>query len=110
MLDAKIFNGDVAVDSGGNALRLCGADAVFQRAVITLTVPRGSFVYDRALGTPLFDSEQTEKQELCCLEGLAKYDYKHFYIAENDGSRMVFGVTVNDESREEEVRRYGSVS
>ena len=50
MIDALIRNGDVATDGTGSIVRAEGADALFQRALLCLTVPKGSFLYDRELG------------------------------------------------------------
>ena len=44
MTDVKIENHDVALDSAGQMVYLDGADALFQRAVISASVGRGSFI------------------------------------------------------------------
>ena len=51
MIDVKIKDGDVVTDSTGCPVYAEGADALFRRAVLRLTPPRGSFIYNRELGT-----------------------------------------------------------
>lgn len=111
MIDAKMKNGDLVVDTGGNVVATHGVDAAFQRAVISMTVPKGSFIYDRELGTPQDFSENIDKMELSCMEGLAKFDYSDFYLVNaGDSGNVTFNMTIDSESREEEVLHYGNIS
>ena len=40
MIDAKIENGDTVVDSSGNVVMISDSDALFQRAVMCISLPR----------------------------------------------------------------------
>ena len=50
MVDVKWRNGETVTDDTGNVVRIGGRDALFQRTLLRLTVPKGSFIYDRELG------------------------------------------------------------
>lgn len=52
-MDVKIENGAVAVNGLGMPETVTGLPALLQRARFRLTVPRGAFLYDRALGSRL---------------------------------------------------------
>jgi hypothetical protein len=53
-MDTRLQNGDHAVDARGIPYPVEGADELIQRALIRLSVPKGSFVYDPALGSELY--------------------------------------------------------
>ena len=109
MIDAKLTNGDVAVAVTGDVEVIGGTDALFQRAMLSMTVPQGSFVYDRALGAAACDSTVPDKQALVLGEALASYEDTAVRVsALTDGAAAVV-VTIGGESREMEVRRYGNV-
>lgn len=109
MIDAKISNGDLAAAPSGGWEMISGADVEFQRALMCMTVPKGSFIYDRELGRAAVDLSSAAKTELILGEALAKYDNARLRV--NGVSENVISVTVdvNGESRAEEVRNYGNV-
>lgn len=52
-MDTALRNGDFAVSPAGIPFPVRAAPELLQRAFIRLTVPRGSFPYDPALGSSL---------------------------------------------------------
>ena len=109
MVDARITEGDVAVTATGDAVTVSGADALFQRALLSMTVPKGSFIYDRELGSPVCDAADPDKRALVLGEALASYENTVVCVTEMTGDTTTVRVTIDGESRETEVRRYGDV-
>lgn len=52
-MDTALLNGDFAPSPSGIPFPVRGASELLQRALIRLTVPRGSFPYDPSLGSSL---------------------------------------------------------
>ena len=108
MIDVKITNGDVETDSAGSAKRISGRDVLFQRARLCMTVPKGSFVYDRELGAQR--GVTAAQTELLLGEALVKYPGTLVHVlGMTDGVARV-SVGIDGESGTEEVRSYGNVS
>lgn len=111
MTDAKILNGDVSLDSGGRIIMLDDLDAKFQRAVICATVKKGSFIYDRALGCDYSGAhgEYTDRKiELSLNESLARFENTSAMVL-GVSDKLRIKITVDGESRTEEVRLIGNV-
>ena len=108
MVDAKLSGGDLIADSAGNALDICGADALFQRALICVGVPRGSFIYDRSLGARRSGSD-LQRTELLLNEALADHPNTSARVLDSAGETLMLQITINGESRTEEVRYNGNV-
>ena len=108
MVDARLKNGDLAADSAGNVETISGIDALFQRALICLKVPLGSFIYDRELGAPHSDSD-AQRAELMLGEALAEYPSTSVKVLSVTGGNARLEINVNGESRVAEVRLFGDV-
>ena len=112
MTDVKIQNGDVALDSARRMIRLSGKDAQFQRAVISATVGRGSFIYDRALGCRYGydrdDEFSARKVGLSINEALARFKNTSARVLDINES-ITLEINIDGESRTEEVRLIGNV-
>ena len=112
MTDVKIENHDVALDSAGRMVYIDGADALFQRAVISASVGRGSFIYDRTLGCDYTfnpdDEFANRKVALGINEAFARF-YKTSAEVQDIGQGVTLKITVNSESRTQEVRLIGDV-
>lgn len=111
MVDVKLNNGDVVCDSTGKRLTVTDSDALFQSAIISIGTKLGSFVYDRSLGSRLseLDSDTTkEKAEIVINEALAGLENTYAEVLEL-GESVKLKITINGESRTEEVRVSGSV-
>lgn len=110
MIDAKLKNGDLTVDSAGSVIQISGKDALFQRAVICMTVPKGSFIYDRKLGTERVAEDDGQRTAQLFGEALAEYpDTTVRVVSISQEGVAAVRVTVDGESRIEEVRKYGNV-
>ena len=108
MIDALIRNGDVATDGTGSIVRAEGADALFQRALLCLTVPKGSFLYDRELGVRSGGAD-LQRTELLFAEALAKYPSTQVSVQGMTDEGVSVRVNISGEGRTEEVRHYGNV-
>ncbi len=53
-MDTLLSSGDIALDARGRPTVISGVDELLQRALIRLTVKKGSFVYDPELGSRLY--------------------------------------------------------
>lgn len=53
-MDTLLQNGDFAPGSTGKPIPVTGTRELFQRAMLRLTVPLGSFPYDATLGSRLY--------------------------------------------------------
>lgn len=50
-MDAKIENRDIVIDNSGNFQMTDGIDEIVQQIKVNINVPKGSFIYNRALGS-----------------------------------------------------------
>lgn len=113
MIDAKIKDGDIVCDSTGRRLVVSDSDAVFQSAIISIVSKLGSFVYDRSLGSHLNELEvesdlAKEKAEIVINEALAGFENTYAEVLQL-GESIKLKITINGESRTEEVRVSGNV-
>lgn len=112
MTDVKIKNSDVALDSAGRMIYLDGVGAVFQRAFISASVGRGSFIYDRSLGCDYSYSSGGEYANrsvaLGINEAFARFSDTTAEVLKI-GQTVTLKITVNSESRIQEVRLIGDV-
>ena len=58
-MDTAISNGDFMLDSNGIPISIYGIQEILQRALIRLTVRKGSFIYDTNLGSDLYKLKKT---------------------------------------------------
>lgn len=108
MVDVKLSGGDVALDSSGAAVYIDGTDERFQRALVCLTVPRGSFIYDRTLGTRSLGLDK-KRTELLFEEALTRCPGARARMTDRSAEAVTVQLTIDGESRTEEVRWYGDV-
>ncbi len=109
MTDVLLENGCPVRDSKGNYVRLGDLDARFQRAVIAMTVRHGTFIYNRSLGLRHNDVDARNLEQSVTLllnEALAPYEHTSAEVFDM-GDAINADVTVDDETREVEVRNYG---
>ena len=109
MIDAKLKNGDLATDTGGNVEMLSGADAAFQRAVICMTAQKGGFVYNRELGAPPGVPGDIARLALSYSEALAALEDSEINSVRLENDAAIVSLTVNGETREAEVRTYRNI-
>lgn len=108
MIDARLKGGDLAADSAGNVDTVRGTDALFQRALICLTVPLGSFIYDRELGAR-HNAADEQRIELLLNESLADYPGTSVKVLSVTDESVRLEIKINGESRVEEVPVIGNV-
>ena len=62
-MDNMIANGDMVISAGGSPEMVSGLQELIQRAMIRLTVAKGSFPYDMELGSTItrLDLNQTDE-------------------------------------------------
>ena len=109
MIDVKLQNGELSLDSAGRFLELSDRDARFQRALIALTAKKGAFIYNRALGAD-YDAlagaaDIRRKTEQIYNEALADYDDTSVTVTAA-GEHTLVGIRVDGEARSEEVVRF----
>lgn len=78
MTDVRIKNGDVVKNSRGMYEKINGAKARIQSALISMRVDKGSFVYDRTIGScknkvNMADEDALGRLELVLNEALVEY-------------------------------------
>jgi hypothetical protein len=112
MTDVKLTENDAAVDSAGRMIRISDADAEFQRAYITASVKKGSFIYDRTLGCDYVNDPDDEFNDrrvgLCINEAMARFGNASAKVIGID-SNITLQITIDGESRTKEVRLIGNV-
>lgn len=109
MIDIKLQNGEIQTDSAGRYAVIEDRDALFQRAALNMTIAKGSFVYNRALGAePCLDSNP-DKRELVLGEALATYENTAVRVTGITADATAVEMTIDGESRETEVRHIGSL-
>lgn len=52
-MDIKLTNGDIGVSSSGEYDYVTGIDEALQQAILCTKIKKGSFIYNKALGTEL---------------------------------------------------------
>lgn len=112
MMDAKLKKGDLLRSAAGQVETVSERDALFQRAMIRMSTRLGSFVYDRSIGArhgfDNADAYAKEKAELVLNEALAGLSNTYVQVR-SLGESIGVTITIDGESREEEVRLYGDV-
>lgn len=113
MIDVKIKNDDVVRNSSGRYETITGQDALFQRAFICAAVNKGSFIYDRQLGSRLGGIVVNAKNakdtlDLIINEALVNCENTSAEVL-RIGSKLRIRITVGDKSREEEVQFNGKI-
>lgn len=109
MIDVKIENKDVVTESTGVLMRLTGLDAMFQRAFINIASKKGSFVYDRELGTDISGIDLTtedakDRLELVFNEALVNCSNAVAQVLEID-EKIKVKILIDGQSREVEVEK-----
>lgn len=104
---------DVLMENGAPQERtvLTGREAALQRALISLCARRGSFIYNRALGSGLSGADTSDRMRLQQLadEALARFGGARVYVEEYDDGVLRVALTVDGITEIREVRIIGSV-
>ncbi len=107
MIDVKLKYGWPVVDSTGNYAVISDDEAQFQKVLICLNVKRGSYIYDRSLGSDIYlmdknDKNIKENAEMVLNEAVAKFEDTYVSVLEI-GDRIKVKISIGDKSMEEEV-------
>ncbi len=54
-MDTLLKNGDFSLSPSGIPIKISGIESIIQSAIIRLTIKKGSFIYDKSLGSTLLD-------------------------------------------------------
>lgn len=113
MIDCRIENGDIAVDSTGRFVRITEKEALFQRVMICISARLGEFVYDRGLGSRREaikngDTDSAQRLELVLNEALARFENTYVSVIEF-GEKIKVKICIDGECRIEEVYMFGNI-
>lgn len=113
MIDCRIKNGDISVDSTGRFVRIAEKEALFQRAMICISARIGEFVYDRGLGSRRDEIEEdginySQRLELVLNEALARFENTYVSVTEF-GEKIKVNICIDGECRTEEVYMFGNI-
>lgn len=108
MVDVRIKNNDVVKNSSGRYEKITGEDALFQRAFICAAVKKGSFIYDRELGSRIKEinanaENAKDRFELVINEALVNCADTSAKVL-GIGNKLRIRFTVGGKSRDEEVQ------
>lgn len=113
-MDVKIENGDVCIDNSGNYVMIDGFDEVVQQVLIKISSEKGSFIYDRNLGSECkLSKTSSDKPDIKVLEMLINESLAHMedvYVKLTDAyfsdGKLTMKITIiwGDLSKEKEVK------
>lgn len=88
-MDVKIDNGDIVTKACGDALYIDGMDEIMQRIKIACSVKKGTFIYDRNLGSEGYtvsfdDSMLKSKLEMLFKEASIDIPYSDLSVVRVD--------------------------
>lgn len=108
-MDAKIDNKDLVTNNSGEYIMIEGFDEIIQRVIISLTVPKGKFVYHKDLGLNYdgLNISHIKQIEMIINEGLVNID--NVYVKVNSVSlngnkvKMLITISYNNQMIDKEV-------
>lgn len=110
-MDTAISSGDFLCDAKGYPIEISGYDEILQRVLIQLTVKKGSFIYDKSLGSRLYTLKATDgnlKERALSLVQEALINVSEVTVDDvrtiltNNGENLELTVTlsINDEKKD----------
>lgn len=114
-MDTAISNGDFMLDSNGIPISIYGIQEILQRALIRLTVRKGSFIYDTNLGSDLYKLKKTAstniksralsmvKEALKPMSNVLVDDVSTEFINSSENLKLNVVLRVNNNKKEMEV-------
>lgn len=114
-MDTAISNGDFMLDSNGIPISIYGIQEILQRALIRLTVRKGSFIYDTNLGSDLYELKKTTstsiksralsmvKEALKPMSNVLVDDVSTEFIKSSENLKLNVVLRVNNNKKEMEV-------
>lgn len=108
-MDLALFNGDFLCDSRGFPIEISGTDELLQQAILRLSIKKGSFAYDRNLGSKLYKLNPLEenlkskaasliKEALNDMENVSLDDVS--VISENNSLILNISLSINGEQKD----------
>lgn len=114
-MDTAISDGDFMLDSNGIPISIYGIQEILQRALIRLTVRKGSFIYDTNLGSDLYKIKKTAstniksralsmvKEALKPMSNVLVDDVSTEFINSSENLKLNVVLRVNNNKKEMEV-------
>lgn len=112
-MDIKLVNGDIGISSSGEYSYVSAIDEALQRAVLCAQIPKGSFIYNKDLGTELADIDTASPLALKTAEmlisealmGTTGFKVKVSSLTKTDGGKLkaLLEVESSDDKRMAEV-------
>lgn len=115
MMDVRLDNGDVYLTASGMTEYMCAAREAAQRALIAASTAKGSFIYQRSLGTDYASvtggERMTEKLDLLVREACAAIADTEVKVTGYDAeqNRMTLSVTHGGTTITTEVDLHGNL-
>jgi uncharacterized protein YycO len=106
MRDIKLENGDVFVDVTGGSVLLSEEESAVQRALILAGAHRGSFVYNRSLGSDYRPGMDEMQAEAVINEAFADDENMYIRVSES-GEALIVDIPTKNGSVQREVHFYG---
>lgn len=108
-MDFRINNGDAVIDSAGKADSITGADELLQRAYICIAVKKGSFIYNRELGSEIYlldkkDERLADKLFLVMNEALINCRGVEAEIKEINGDNVTVRLVCGEKTLERVIK------
>lgn len=100
-MDIKLLNGDIALTPSGGYTYITALQEALQKTEITAKIPKGSFIYNKTLGTEIGEVTNALTAEMLLKEALMDSDLD-VRVQSFDGSKMTVRVSRggNEESLE----------
>lgn len=108
MKDVRLANGDVFIDPTGSAQLIEGDSARVQSVLIRIGAKKGSFIYNRNLGSEYRPDMDAAEAEMVINEALAGDGGCYVSVLES-GDTLRVGIPTEDGVTEQEVRFYGQL-
>ena len=106
-MDLLLKNGELETDANGYPVELNGIDEAAQRAMIVLSIEKGSFLYDETLGSEMVcaatENAPNDLIVMLCREALADQTEITVESVRLEEGKLIALIVSGDESREAEV-------
>ncbi|MBQ8000819.1 MAG: hypothetical protein IJ298_06305 [Ruminococcus sp.] len=85
-MDIKIKDGDIVLDSTGEAVEIQGDEAVLQQVIMCITAEKGGFIYNKDMGVPPVTDVSGEREckrlEALLREAVSSVEGARLYLDE----------------------------
>lgn len=91
-MDIKLLNGDIALTPSGGYTYITALQEALQKTEITAKIPKGSFIYNKTLGTDLSSVRDPLTAQMLLREALMGSDFQ-VRVLSIDESKMIMEVS-----------------